>query len=230
MQLEIKKIISLLGISLMISSCSYRNEKDSKFEVSFNTALENKVSYQMINERILIPKCISCHGDSGNINLETYDEVFGHIEKIKQVTITTRKMPKSPYPALSNEELELLATWIQVGAPEKPLDGTDQPPPVKIEPLEPTFQSINKNILQNKCIVCHSVGKVAERVPLDSPESMIDSPLEIVIPGNSEESGLIISTSPNARKLMPPKKSGIAPLKPEEIEMIKQWIDNGAKD
>ncbi len=230
MQLEIKVLFSLLGISVLISSCSYRNEKESKFEVSFNKALEDKVSYQLINEKILIPKCISCHGDSGNINLESYNEVFGHLEKIKQVTISTRKMPKAPYPALTNEELELLATWIQVGAPEKPLDGADQPPPVKIEPLEPTFKSINKNILQNKCMVCHAPGKEAERVPLDSAESMIDSPLEIVIPGNSEESGLIISTSPNARKLMPPKKSGIAPLKPEEIEIIKQWIENGAKD
>lgn len=230
MQLGIRKLCSLLGISTLISSCSYRNEKDSKFEVSFNKALEDKVSYQLINQKIIVPKCISCHGDSGNINLESYNEVFGHLEKIKQTTIATRKMPKSPYPALSNEELELLATWIQVGAPEKPLDGTDQPPPVKIEPLEPTFKSININILQIKCMVCHSTGEEAERVSLASPEAMIDSPLEIVIPGNSEESGLILSTSPNARKLMPPKKSGISPLKPEEIEIIKQWIDNGAKD
>ncbi len=233
MQLEIKKLLSLLGVSILISSCGLRNESALKFEESFNRAgnraLEDKVSYQLINEKILQTKCLSCHGDSGNISLETYADVYSHIEKIKEVTINSRKMPKSPYAALTKSEFELLATWIKAGAPEKPLNGTDQPP-VKIEPLEPTFKSINKNILQNKCIVCHSVGKVAERVPLDSPKSMIDSPLEIIIPGNSEESGLIISTSPNARKLMPPKKSGITPLKPEEIEIIKQWIDNGAKD
>ena len=229
MQLEIRKLCSLLGISILISSCSYKNKSDLKFEEVFSRSVEDKVYYNLINEKIFQPKCVSCHGDSGNISLETYADIYGHIEKIKEVTITTKKMPKSPYQALTNSELGLLATWIKAGAPEKPLDGTEQPP-VKIEPLEPTFNSINKNILKNKCIVCHSVGKVAERVPLDSPKSMIDSPLEIVIPGNSEESGLIISTSPNARKIMPPKKSGIAPLKPEEIEIVRQWIDNGAKD
>lgn len=229
MQLVIKYLLSLLGISILISSCSYRNEKNSNFEVSYNKALEDKVSYQLINESILKPKCISCHGDSGSVSLETYSEVYGHIEKIKNVTITTRKMPKSPYPGLTNAELELFATWIMVGAPEKPTSGAEDPP-IKVEPLEPNFISINNNILKNKCIVCHSVGNTAERVPLDSAEAMINSPLEIVIPGNPEESGLIISVSPNARKLMPPKSSGIAPVKQEEIEIIKQWIENGAKD
>lgn len=229
MQLEFKKLLSLFVIIILISSCNYGNESALKFEESFNRAQEDKVSYQLINEKILQPKCVSCHGDSGNISLETYSDVYGHIEKIKEVTINTRKMPKGPYEALTKSEFNLLAAWIKAGAPEKPLNGTDQPP-VKIEPLGPTFNSINKNILQNKCIVCHAVGKVAERVPLDSPKSMIDSPLEIVIPGNSEESGLIISTSPKARKIMPPKKSGIAPLKPEEIEIVRLWIDNGAKD
>ncbi len=233
MQFEIKNLFFLLAISfmsLMLFSCSYRNEKENTFEVSFNSALLDKVSYQLINQKILIPKCLSCHGDSGNVSLESYSEVYGHIEKIKQVSIASRKMPKSPYPALTREELVLLATWIQAGAPERSLDGTDQPPPVVRLPLEPTFKSINQNILQMKCFVCHAPGKEAERVSLDSAESMINSPLEIVIPGNSEESGLIISISPNARKIMPPKKSGITPLKPEEIAIIKQWIDNGAKD
>ena len=231
MQLEIKTLFSILGISILISSCGYKDQSGLKFEVtnSFNTALEKKVSYQLVNEKILIPKCLSCHDNSVKINLETYADVYGHIGKIKQSTISSRKMPKAPYPALTKEEIELLTAWIQVGAPEKPQDGIDQPP-IQIEPLEATFNSINKNILQKKCMVCHAVGKEAERVPLDSPESMIDSPLEIVIPGNSEESGLMISISPNARKLMPPKKSGIIALKPEEIELVKQWIDNGAKD
>ncbi|MDD4975891.1 MAG: hypothetical protein PHY93_16155 [Bacteriovorax sp.] len=230
MKLEIYKLMFFIGASLLVSSCSYRKEKGSELFVSYNQAILDKVSYQLINQRILIPKCIACHGNSGNVNLESYSSVYGHIEKIKEVSIATRVMPKSPYPALNNEELELLATWIQAGAPDKPLDGSDQPPPPKQEALEPKFLSIKKNIFQNKCMVCHSAGKEAERVSLDSAEDLINSPLDLVLPGNPDESGLVLAVLPTARKIMPPKKSGIANLLPSEIEIIKQWIANGAKD
>lgn len=230
MKLEIIKLIFIICANLLVSSCSYRKEKISNFDVSFNEAMLDKVSYQLINQKILLPKCISCHGNSGNINLETYSSVYGYTDKIKQVTLVTHEMPKSPYPSLSNEELVLLATWLHAGAPEKPLGGgTDLPPP-KVEPLEPKFLSIKKNIFQNKCLVCHATGKEAERVSLDTPEDMINSPLDIVLPGNPDESGLVLSVLPDARKIMPPKKSGIANLKASEIEIIKQWIENGAKD
>ncbi|MBC7538668.1 MAG: hypothetical protein H7281_07595 [Bacteriovorax sp.] len=228
------KLIFLFGISLLISSCGFRNDRGllrfvSDNQITYNQTILNKVSYQLINQRILIPKCISCHGDSGHVNLETYASVYSFIDKIKEVTISTRKMPKSPYSALNNEEFELLATWIHAGTPEKPLNGTDIPPP-KIEPLEPTFLSIKKNIFQNKCLVCHSIGKEAERVRLDTADDLINSPLDLVLPGNPDESGLVLAILPTARKIMPPKKTGIVFLNPSEIEMIKEWIANGAKD
>ena len=230
MKLDINKFIFLILINLLVSSCSYRKDKSSFFEVTYNQAMLDKVSYQLINQRIFIPKCISCHGHSGNVNLETYILAYGHVDKINETTVLSHKMPKSPYPALNNEELVLLATWIHAGAPEKPLGGGGDIPPPTTEPLEPKFSSIKKNILQNKCMVCHTVGKEADRVSLDTPEDMINSPLEIIIPGNPDESGLVLSVLPNARKIMPPEKSGISNLKPEEIETIKLWIANGAKD
>lgn len=223
------KLIFFIGIFLSLSSCSYRKEKQSNFEVTFNPAMLEKVSYQMVNQQIFTPKCISCHGDSGGVNLESYTAVVGHLEKIKQSAIKEQSMPKSPYPKLSEQDLILLATWIQAGAPETALDGSSLPP-IQIEPLKPTFKSIQQNILQKKCLVCHSAGNEAERVSLDSPEEMIDSPYGIIVPGDPDESGLVLVTLPTARKRMPPPKSGLAALKPEEIEIVKQWITNGAKD
>jgi uncharacterized membrane protein len=223
-----------LGASLLVSSCGFRNDKsllhfDSDNQIIYNQTILDKVSYQLINQRILIPKCISCHGDSGHINLESYASVYGYIDKIKVVSISTRAMPKSPYSVLTNEEYVLLASWIHAGAPEKAVNGSDLPPP-KVEPLEPKFLSIKKNIFQNKCMVCHSAGKEAERVSLDSAEDLINSPLDLVLPGNPDESGLVLAVLPSARKIMPPKKTGIVNLQPSEIEMIKTWIANGAKD
>lgn len=229
MTLERLKLIFIYGIFLGLSSCSYRNEKKTNFEVTFNPAMLEKVSYQMVNQQIFSQKCISCHGDSGGVNLESYSSVLGHLEKIKQSTIKDRSMPKSPYPKLTEADLILLATWIQAGGPETALDGSTQPP-VQTEPLKPTFKSIQQNILQKKCLICHSSGNEAERVTLNSPEEMIDSPYGIIIPGDPDESGLVLVTLPTARKLMPPPKSGFAALKPEEIEIVKDWIAKGAKD
>lgn len=223
------KLIFILGIILSLSSCSFRNEKTSKFEVAFNPALLEKVSYQMVNQQIFSPKCISCHGDSGGVNLESYNAIIGHLDKIKQSALKDQSMPKSPYPKLTEQDLILLATWIQAGAPETALDGSNQPP-VQIEPLKPTFKSIQQNILQKKCLICHSPGNEAERVSLNTPEEMIDSPYGIIVPGLPDESGLVLVTLPTARKRMPPPKSGFATLKPEEIEIVKEWIANGAKD
>lgn len=96
--------------------------------------------------------------------------------------------------------------------------------------LEPTFESVKKVILQPKCLRCHGPGGEAARTPLRTREDLLDSPLEIVIPGNPEESGLILVLQEGARKKMPPPKSAIPPVSSEEIDIIAQWILNGAID
>ncbi len=231
------KFIFILAFNLvailLANSCSSRNASPLNFSDSRtqgNQEIQERTSYQIINQQILIPKCLSCHGSSSTVNLETYPAVYGHIARIKQETLALRKMPKLPYTPLTTKEYNLLSAWIASGAPEKPLDGGDDLPAPTIEPLTPTFSSIKKNIFQNKCLICHSAGKEAERVSLNSAEDLINSPLDLVVPGNPDDSGLILSVLPNARKIMPPKKTGIEFLKPEEIEVVKQWIENGAKD
>lgn len=223
------KLAFILGIALSLFSCILEKEKTTKLKFISNTALLEKVSYQLINQRIFSPKCISCHGDSGGINLESYNSILLHLDKINQSAIIDQTMPKSPYSKLTKQDLILLSTWIKAGAPETAEDGST-PPPIKIEPLKPTFKSIQKNILQKKCMVCHSSGKEAERVNLNSPEEMIESPYGIIVPEVPDESGLVLVTLPTARKRMPPPKSGLTALRPEEIEVLKEWITNGAKD
>ena len=85
-------------------------------------------------------------------------------------------------------------------------------------------------ILEQKCLYCHAPGKRGERVSLDTKEALINSPLEIVIPGNAEESDIILVLAPDARKPMPPRNSGPAPITEEEKNILIQWINQGAKD
>ena len=57
----------------------------------------------------------------------------------------------------------------------------------------------------------------------------MDSPREIVIPENSEESGIVIAIKRTDDKRMPPPDSGDA-LTEIEIQTIEKWIQEGAKE
>lgn len=214
------------------AGCSYRIEKNptSREDALAPAELVAQVSFQDVYTKVLVPRCIVCHGSAGNVNLETYASARSHLKAIKQVALTQRKMPRAPYPPLKREELLILSAWIQAGGPELPLNGQIPEPLPTPEPLQPTFESIKNHVLAPKCIVCHGPGGNAARMPLVTREDLVNSPLELVIPGNPEESGLVLSLLENARKRMPPPDSKITPVKPEEIAIIQKWIKNGAAD
>lgn len=93
-----------------------------------------------------------------------------------------------------------------------------------------TFALIKKQIFSPRCFSCHSAGGEASHVSLDTREELVDSALEIVIPGNPDESGIIIATTRADDKRMPPPDSGIPPLTAVEIDAIRQWILKGAPE
>lgn len=95
------------------------------------------------------------------------------------------------------------------------------------EVLEPTFESIDRIIFQKTCTDCHYSGGDGKRVLLDK-KSLLNSPLELVIPGNPDESGLIISLERTDDKRMPPAEDGYDVLSSEEISVIRKWIEIGA--
>jgi uncharacterized membrane protein len=186
-----------------------------------------RVFYSQVRP-IFQAKCVFCHGTSGGVNLESFEGARRSLGRIYQATIVQRRMPKLPYPPLTMRELSLLNGWIRTGGLNDPIPAPpERPPPL---PLEPKYASIRENILAKKCLVCHSPGGKAERVPFVTKDDLLNSPLEIVSPGNAEESGLVLALSENARKKMPPPDSGMTGVTPEELAMIKDWINKGAKD
>ena len=214
------------AVVLFLGGCTYHIDKNAPYDTSVPAELVNKVSFQDVNTRVFATSCTPCHGSSGGVNLETYQSAKQNLESIRQAVLIERRMPKAPYAPLNREQLEILSAWIQAGGPEFPIE---QQPPDTPE-LEAKFASIKSLILDVKCLRCHSVGGTAERVPLTSLEEILNSPLDIVLPGNPDESGLILVLQEDARKPMPPPSSGISRVKPEEVEVIKQWILNGAKE
>lgn len=215
-----------------LTSCSYRIEKDKNSLDSIvvsNQRLET-ISFQEVKAKVFLPKCISCHGNSGGVSLENYDSARSHMNQITETVINNKTMPKSGSVPLTEEEYLIVAAWLKAGAPNAPNNGSTIPP-MPVEVLKPEFNSIKKIIIDRKCINCHRVGGEAPRVILDTPKDMIDSPLDIVLPGNADESDLIMTLEhEGSTKPMPPLDSGISPVSKEDIEVVKEWINKGAKD
>jgi WD40 repeat protein len=84
-------------------------------------------------------------------------------------------------------------------------------------------------IFVNKCSFCHS-GNVKEgKLDVSSYDALMKGGKhgKPVVPGKPAESLLVKSASKTERPFMPPKSE--EPLTPEELALIKLWIDQGAK-
>lgn len=227
------KFAAVMMIAFMLSSCSFFNsEGELQYGPTPPKILSSKVSFQDVMTAVFQPKCIACHGSSGDVNLENYQNARQFLENIRETAIAQKRMPKAPYAPLTFEELQILSAWLDAGGPENsPTDPPDQTPLPQPEPiLEPKFESIRSLVLEKKCTICHKPGGKAQNIPLLTKEDLLDSPLDIVIPGNPEESTLMIVLQEGARKFMPPKQSGISPLTPEQRDNIATWITKGARD
>src|SRR5262249_34143284 len=106
-------------------------------------------------------------------------------------------------------------------------------PPIKVVQItrtEPvTYEKDIEPIFINKCHYCHS-GSIKEgKFDLSSYDSMMKGGKrgQPIVPGKSAESLLVKLAGRTERPLMPPKTE--EPLSPEELALIKLWIDHGAK-
>lgn len=220
----LKALKLLLLVGFLVSCGSYHHENSQESEVTPSDKLISEISYARVYDEVFRSKCVACHGPSGGINLESYEEAKKHLGVIKDVAVTSRRMPKSPYAPLSDDQLLVLAAWIAAGGPYLPIGGGHAPEP---EPLKPEFNSIKKNIFEVKCMSCHTHGGEAEKISLETRDDLVNSPREIVIPGNAEESGLFLVLQKDAIKKMPPPDSDIEPVDDESVKVIKDWINGG---
>ncbi|MBI3839405.1 MAG: PSD1 domain-containing protein [Planctomycetia bacterium] len=91
-----------------------------------------------------------------------------------------------------------------------------------------------RQILSNNCYACHGPdkAKLEAGLRLDHQETALaelESGGRAIVPGDSSQSQLIVRiTSSDEDEVMPPKAAGKS-LKPEEIEKLRRWIDQGAK-
>jgi hypothetical protein len=86
-------------------------------------------------------------------------------------------------------------------------------------------------ILSDNCFLCHGPdgGTRKADLRLDTKEGALRTAEPVIVPGKSAESELFRRVaSSEADEVMPPRKSGKV-LTPQQIELVKKWIDQGAK-
>jgi mono/diheme cytochrome c family protein len=99
-----------------------------------------------------------------------------------------------------------------------------------------TYATDIKPIFDASCVKCHSGDKPKAKLKLDSLENALKGSKDgkVVIPGNSAKSPLVLNVAhvtSDKDSWMPPlhNKANIGPLTPEQIGLIRAWIDQGAK-
>jgi hypothetical protein len=93
-----------------------------------------------------------------------------------------------------------------------------------------------KPILSNRCYRCHGPddaerkgGKDGLRLDTADGATLDQGGYAAVVPGKPDDSELIARiTSTDPQEIMPPKAAG-KPLTPQEVELMRQWVAQGAK-
>ena len=122
----------------------------------------------------------------------------------------------------------ILVVWCGVGpAQPLPIASIDQKDPVSYaKDIAPIFKK--------SCIACHNATKAKAKLNLENVSLMMKGSDngEVIIPGNADESLIFLQASHQEEDFMPPpkNKSNAPNLSPEELALLKLWINQGAKD
>jgi mono/diheme cytochrome c family protein len=190
---------------------------------------------------ILHRNCYECHGHDPkkvekNLNILNYDHL---LEKKRHVVvpgapddslliqrIDDGSMPPAELelrlPRVSEEERATLRDWILGGAPPLPRDDSGQAGLTTAPRSELAAQA--KKIFHEHCYKCHEHRKAEGGIRIMHHRLLVTQ-RKVVIPGQPEQSKLykrLITDDDEER--MPPD----FPLQPEEIEVVRRWIAEGA--
>jgi WD40 repeat protein len=99
--------------------------------------------------------------------------------------------------------------------------------PASAQPKTLSFINDVAPILKENCFACHDAKKRSGKYEMTNFEKLISD--DRIVAGKAKDSEVIQLVTSNGDRRMPPKKDNLAPLKPAQIEIIKTWIEQGAK-
>ncbi len=130
----------------------------------------------------------------------------------------------------------LLASFVlPQGAGNQPVVG-EQAPIAVAEQKRSTPVDFEKGILpifKNNCLACHNRTKAKAGLVLETPQTILKGGESgpAVVPGRGVESLLLKAAAHQIDPTMPPRDNKVAAsnLTPQELGLLKLWIDQGAK-
>ncbi|MFT5468005.1 MAG: WD40 repeat protein [Verrucomicrobiales bacterium] len=88
-------------------------------------------------------------------------------------------------------------------------------------------------IMKKNCFACHNQTKAKAKLVLETPEAILKGgdTGPAIVPGNAADSLLFTTAAHIEEPIMPPakNKSNAVNLNPQELALLKLWIDQGAK-
>jgi uncharacterized membrane protein len=86
-----------------------------------NSITEDTLSWERVSSEVFVPRCVECHvqtaGNTSGVSLETYEEVVGNLDLIREQALVLKSMP--PEGTLTDYQQILLSDWIDAGAPRE---------------------------------------------------------------------------------------------------------------
>ncbi|OAI40916.1 hypothetical protein AYO40_04030 [Planctomycetaceae bacterium SCGC AG-212-D15] len=197
-------------------------------------------------KRILHHYCYECHGmDEQHVErrLDVLDYemlvsekrslvVPEHPERsrlLKRILDESMPPPKEEeLPRLGPEEQQVLKLWIAGGAPRFP-DATPedrQPPAIVDSPLAAQV----KQLFTEKCRGCHNPDEAGGGIKILNHDMLVNK-RGVVVPNSPQDSELFRLVSYEEEPVMPPReKNRVTRLSAGEVELIRRWIEEGAKE
>ena len=126
-----------------------------------------------------------------------------------------------------------LAVPAEEKKPKAKIDASKLPPASTKQGV--TYTTDIKAIFDKSCVKCHGAEKPKAKLRLDSLAAALKGSEngKVIESGKSAESVLVINVAHlgDEDDWMPPpdNKAKIPPLTPEQIGLIRAWIDQGAK-
>ncbi|MCC2679582.1 MAG: hypothetical protein K0R29_2158 [Pseudobdellovibrio sp.] len=224
--------IILVSLSMVVTLVAFQNCSNSMAPMDLDQQATLGSTTESLAMGVLVNKCYQCH--SPGINMGGIDYITD-VPSLKyyRVAIPGQAAASPLYTVLSERddhssllaasEVQLIYNWVQTGM-EAAVPGAAP----SIVPLNATYTSIFRNIIQTKCASCHINGGNFPRGNLNYTNytTLMASP-NVVDPGNANGSLLYqaVTRAPGAARFMP---QGGQQLTPAEQQAIMDWINSGA--
>jgi formate dehydrogenase gamma subunit len=179
------------------------------------------------------PTCTGCHGASNQtsgLDLSSYDSALtggsrgpGIVPGDPEASVIVQMMGGSHPAQLSPEDLDLLITWIEAGAPEQPGSGPPADTTTTTEAVAFTWNADFAPIMDQRCTTCHNPERLTSGLDLTSYEGAVagGSRGPGIVPGDPDGSVVYQILEPGDH---------VMTFRTSELAALRSWISAGAPE